>query len=101
MSGIYIKGMEMPWVEHQEIDIRHGADGKWYAIDDGEWYEIIPVPDHGRLCDLDELIKAFKGIAKQNMNMASFPKSWGHAYYEVAEVTDEITDIIIPADKEK
>lgn len=48
MSGVYIKGMEMPWCEHQEIDIRRGTDGKWYAID-GDWYEIIPVPDHGRL----------------------------------------------------
>lgn len=56
MSGVYIKGMEMPWCEHQEIDIRRGTDGKWYAIDD-DWYEIIPVPDHGRLIDGDELAR--------------------------------------------
>ena len=52
--SVYIKGMEMPWCEHQEIDIRRGTDGKWYAID-GDWYEIIPIPDHGRLIDADAI----------------------------------------------
>lgn len=58
--GIYIKGMEMPVID-LEWTIRHGADGKWYAIDtnaetsDGEWHEIIPVPPHGRLGDLNAL----------------------------------------------
>ena len=55
MSGVYIKGMEMPWCEHQEIDIRRGADGKWYAID-GDWYEIVPVPNHGDLIDAQEVL---------------------------------------------
>lgn len=60
MSGVYINGMEMPIIE-MEWTIRHGADGKWYAIDtnaetsDGEWHEIIPVPSHGRLIDADAL----------------------------------------------
>ena len=62
--SVYIKSMEMPWCEHQEIDIRRGIDGKWYAIDD-DWYEIIPVPDHGRLIDADALdyFKDDSGIA--------------------------------------
>lgn len=44
-----------------EWTIRHGADGKWYAIDtnaetsNGEWHEIISVPPHGRLIDADKL----------------------------------------------
>ena len=47
--------------EHQSWDIRHGDDGKWYIVDtnaetsDGEWHEIVPVPPHGRLGDLDAL----------------------------------------------
>lgn len=65
--GIYIKGMEMPWVEHQEIDIRHGADAKWYAVDNGKWCEIIPVPDHGRLIDADVLPNYDKPIGKMMM----------------------------------
>lgn len=56
--SILITGMEIPTIE-MEWTIRYGADGKWYAIDtnaetsDGEWHEIIPVPPHGRLIDVD------------------------------------------------
>lgn len=58
--GIYIKGMDMPVID-LEWTIRHGTDGKWYAIDtnaetsNGEWHEIISVPPHGRLIDAAEL----------------------------------------------
>lgn len=60
MSDILIKGMEIPTIE-MEWTIRHGVDGKWYAIDtnaettDGEWHEIVPVPPHGRCIDVDAL----------------------------------------------
>ena len=60
--SIVIHGMKMPIIE-MEWTIRHGADGKWYAIDanaetsDGEWHEIIPVPPHGDLIDRDKLRK--------------------------------------------
>jgi len=56
--SVLIKGMEMPVIE-LEWTIRHGADGKWYAIDtnaettDGEWHEIVPVPPHGDLIERD------------------------------------------------
>lgn len=52
--SILLRGMEMPVIE-LEWTIRHGADGKWYAIDtnaettDGEWHEIVPVLEYGRL----------------------------------------------------
>lgn len=52
--SVLIKGMETPIFEHQSWDIRHGADGKWYVVD-GEWYEIVPIPPHGRLIDADKL----------------------------------------------
>jgi hypothetical protein len=50
--------MEMPSIDLEWRIIR-GQDGKWYAIDvnaetsDGEWHEIVPVPPHGRLIDID------------------------------------------------
>ena len=111
MSGIYISGVEAPKTcyecyrrglksvvgcTHDIVGISKNREEKIPS-----WCRIKHVPDHGRVCDLDKLIEAFKGIAKQNINIASFPKSWGHAYYEVAEVADEITEIILPADKEK
>lgn len=60
--GLYIAGMDMPIFEHQSWDIRHGIDGKWYIVDtnaetsDGEWHEIIAVPEHGRTIDVDSKI---------------------------------------------
>lgn len=61
MSDLLIRGMEMPTTIGTELYIRFGSDGKTYAIDtnaettDGEWHEIITVPPHGRLGDLDAL----------------------------------------------
>jgi hypothetical protein len=58
--------MEMPVFEHQSLDVRKGADGKWYMVDtnaetsDGEWHEIIPVQPHGRLIDADVLMREFE-----------------------------------------
>lgn len=61
MAGIYIRGIDMPVLEHQSWDIRKDAYGKWYMVDtnaetsDGEWHEIVPVPAHGRLIDVDAM----------------------------------------------
>jgi len=52
--GVYIKDMEMPVIA-TEWSIRRAADGRWYAVADGEWHELVPVPPHGRLGDLDKL----------------------------------------------
>ena len=60
--SVLIRGMEMPSIDLEWRIIR-GQDGKWYAIDvnaetsDGEWHEIVPVPPHGRLGDLDEIVR--------------------------------------------
>lgn len=76
MSGIYIKGMEMPkrcnvcrFLEGDSMDgVCHAAD-KWMDDEDWTWYvyeegdidtdkpancPLIAVPDHGRLIDADE-----------------------------------------------
>ena len=69
--GIYIKGMDMPIIE-MEWTIRHGSDGKWYAIDtnaetsDGEWHEIIPVPPHGDLIDVEAFLATQREIYCEN-----------------------------------
>ena len=74
MSDILIKGMEMPWCEHQEIDIRRGTDGKWYAID-SDWYEIIPVPPHGRLIESAELYGKAEDIKTKAVSVCDKPQS--------------------------
>ena len=67
--SILIKDMDMPGIE-LEWTIRRGTDGKWYAIDtntetsDGEWHEIVSVPSHGRLGDLDKLERDLRLMAK-------------------------------------
>jgi hypothetical protein len=70
MSGIYISGMEMPTEGFVEIIIRDDGTvqqtGQSYRIDGTDYYtpyvgempvmyEVIPVPDHGRLIDADAL----------------------------------------------
>lgn len=69
--SVVVEGMKMPTIE-MEWTIRHGADGKWYAIDtnaettDGEWHEIIPVPPHERLIGANNLLNtAFKLVDEE------------------------------------
>ena len=64
--SIYIKGMEMPKEPGWVIAIHQNEKGSFFACSDeptskdDEWHEIIPVPDHGRLGDLDKLEDYFK-----------------------------------------
>lgn len=68
MSGIYIPGMEMPTEGFVEILIRDDGTvlqtGQSYRADGADYYtpyigekpviyKAIPVPDHGRLIDID------------------------------------------------
>ena len=62
--GVYIKGMEMPKDIEPGlvIEFADGIDGKRYArlyhYRHGgltKWLEAVPVPEHGRLGDLDAL----------------------------------------------
>ena len=97
--GIYIEGMEMPSID-LEWRIIHGQDGKWYAIDpnaettDGEWHEIVPVPEHGRLIDADALkidIVKKLGISDRRYLLPAENAIW-------SEINKAPT--VIPADKE-
>lgn len=71
--GLYITGMEMPKSGTYEVSIDTSADKTIMSVcARGEGgiggviccgvYEIIPVPPHGRLGDLDELEKRFKPV---------------------------------------
>ena len=59
MSGVYIKGMQMPTDPLKPIYAKIYSDGLVFA---GTGIgmsakEAIPVPDHGRLIDADALVK--------------------------------------------
>ena len=71
MSGIYIKGMDMPkdcdecwkkfrgfgWVEHdEEWGTFYCKAGKGFCTDPRTKCPLFPVPEHGRLIDADALI---------------------------------------------
>lgn len=56
--SIYISGIDMPTTEQQLILIKKTWDGKIYARLTGSsngWHEIIEIPPHGKLGDLDAL----------------------------------------------
>lgn len=71
MSGICIKGMEMP-VCHFKTSESYNVHGFWMVYPDGKsklnivvgsdhWVcEAIPVPDHGDLIDRDPFVKFIK-----------------------------------------
>lgn len=92
--GIYIKGMEMPKGNYY-IDIRLFSDG-WAHIptDEPPYYnrafEAIELPPHGRLGDLDELVKKSYEI-----------KTCVGRYSRVVHIEDvKNAETILPADKE-
>lgn len=54
--GVYIKDFKMPEGGYRTIEIVYDADGYPMAIaDGGDVFDVIPIPPHGRLGDLDAL----------------------------------------------
>ena len=55
MSGVYIRGMQMP--EKPILFCIH-PDGKVFSDKEGGWeeYRAVPVPDHGDLIDRNALV---------------------------------------------
>lgn len=76
MSGIYIPGMEMPtdrsrWVviyPDGKVDYSDKTD-EWETLDKGA----VPVPEHGRLGDLDELLDRAFGCLDEDAVHEKFP----------------------------
>ena len=106
--GVYIKGMEMPTgcddCEFCKRDIS-GYDwccvpmmnGRDKPLDEPvikpDWCPLVPVPEHGRLGDLDALTESLRSI----LNDPNCPLF-------VSATVDQIVDCaptIIPADKEE
>ena len=66
MSGVYIKGMEMPTDEARAFTIVF-SDGKAaISVEPFEWHEVVPVPPHGRLGDLEALAEDVEIFADEN-----------------------------------
>ena len=62
--GIYIPGMKMPDCGYRTVEITFDADGYPMALaDGGDAFDIIPVPLHGRLGDLDALERNLREMA--------------------------------------
>ena len=98
MSDVLIRSMEMPSIDLEWRIIR-GQDGKWYAIDvnaetsDGEWHEIVPVPEHGRLIDADAVERNLLKMQQAQTGPCSHGVRKSRAVLRDAPT-------IIPADKE-
>lgn len=103
--GIYIKGMELPGLE-LELSVRRGADGKWYAVDtnaetsDGEWHEIIPIPQHGRLIDASEMFIEFV-IEGQKSKRYKLGERWELNGEEIRRVIERLPTIIPASEEER
>lgn len=92
MSGVYIKGMEMPKDgEHPYWVVIHSDGTVEYNENKGQGWqtsEAVPVPDHGRLIDGDAI--------RQTMFIGE------QCLYSWDEIEDAIdyAKTVIPADKE-
>ena len=105
MSGIYIKGIEMPknceecaiksWDMEDYVCPFSGIST--LCISRQANCPLISVPDHGRLIDADALMSKFaeKVRRSNNSDFAPIPR-WNHAVAIVEEMPT-----IIPADKEE
>ena len=115
MSGVYIKGMEMPtscsvcelcglYAEHKG-DV-HRCDITMYVVD----YEVglekrrdncplIPIPEHGRLIDADALrAKMYHEAFETDTPMQKWDSGcW--IRYKLFEMTEESAPTIIPAEE--
>lgn len=64
MSGIYVKGIELPKDGEHPYWVTIHSDGTVeYNENKGQGWqtsEAVPIPDHGRLGDLDELEQAMR-----------------------------------------
>ena len=102
MSGIYIPGMGMP--QRDEV-ITIYPDGTAHRHHLGLRLRIsesksIPVPDHGRLGDLDELKECLKKPVTMDANRAErLWEGWHECTIGVGQAIDALPTII-PEDKE-
>ena len=100
MSGIYIKGISMPNGGTLKIEIGYDADKHPMALTENhDVFDVVPVPEHGRLGDLDELKTKIKK-EDSGYELNSFGDGMWTAFRSVYQCIDT-TPTIIPADKER
>ena len=92
MSGIYIRGMEMPI--DAPVIIKICPDGSVSRVHEGVVATAIPVPDHGRLIDAayaEEHIRTCMGNGRP---------MYSHDSNEICEMLNDCPTII-PADNKE
>lgn len=110
MSGIYLKGMEMPKKcaecpffvrsdspKYPFVDCKRiGRLGSVFNAASGIPVDcpLVPVPEHGRLGDLDELEKTFREDADAEWNRFASPVNWADAFDDVANMIADAPTII-------
>ena len=112
MAGIYIQMKTPKGCAFCKIKRRNGnkmvcplCDEEWDIHDPTaadhrlEHCPLIPVPDHGRLGDLDALDGLLEGLSEDDYNRTHAPKNWERALSVMRDYLD-VVPTIIPADKE-
>ena len=102
MSGIYIKGMEMPKNCCQcPVNMELCKRGYKYLLEHPELYDeraddcpLIPVPDHGRLIDADALTETIIEQESNDYNIKHTPRSWARAFCAFEDITLDAPTII-------
>ena len=101
MSGIYIHGLSMPR-KTGIVSIVLSGDGSALLCEDGAYSEIkaMPVPEHGRLGDLDVLAKEIEYARFHHSHTDGLAAR--HHVTEYGHLLKALSDCptIIPADKE-
>lgn len=101
MSGVYIKGMEMP---RDAFDCRFAdeyleceVNGERCAvIETGKGCPLIPVPDHGRLVDENDILNALEPVHREEKAAIA----WKHIYANEKYLLSKVPTII-PADRKE
>lgn len=110
MSGVYIKGMEMLRQGNYLAVVDNNTPGKTFVTFKKAYdtrkivgsYEIIPVPDHGRLIDADEQIENWNREENQLLSDGiTYLDSHTSDIFADFKNDLEIASTIIPADKEE
>ena len=108
MSGIYIPGMEMPKEHEHPIHLAIFPCGtiEYDRVSDGLGWRIckaVPVPDHGRLGDLDAMEAKDNADYEQAMqcNLAFVTKTAIMKTHDCVQQAIAETETVIPADPGK
>lgn len=110
MAGIYISGMEIPKVRDTLVLVKTNGTAIVYE-DEAYVTTAVPVPDHGRLGDLDRILEIIDGIwdcndmvFKPNDHCCDVPKDchgckWAETKRAIREIVVN-APTVIQADKE-